>query len=302
MASRTDVRFDSGGALCAAYLYRPDADADGPAERPAIVMAHGFSATRDERLPAYAERFADAGYVVLVFDYRHFGASEGEPRQLLDIGRQHADYRAALAYVRGLDGVDPERVVLWGSSFSGGHVLAVGATDPRVAAVIAQVPYVDSVPTLRKVPLRNLLGITAAGVRDQVGALLGRDAHLIPAVAPPGGFAVMTAPEAEPGFAAIQGPETRWQNGVAARLGLRLPLYRPGRAAARIQAPVLVAVGDEDETTPPEPAAKVAAAAPRGELVRYPVGHFDVYLGEPFERAIADQLEFLGRHVPVAAA
>lgn len=296
MPERSEVSFPSGGLRCAAYLYRPDGAApDGG--RPAIVMAHGFSATRDERLPAYAERFAAAGFVVLVFDYRHFGASEGEPRQLLDIAEQHEDYRAALAYVRGLEGVDRRRIALWGSSFSGGHVVAVAAGDPEVAAVVSQAPYVDSIPTLREVPLRNLLRMSAAGVRDQLGALLGRDAHLIPAVAPPGGFAVMTAPEAEPGFAAIQGEGTRWQNGVAARLALKLPLYRPGRKAGRVQAPLLVCVCDEDQTTPPAAAVRMAAAAPRGELVRYPIGHFDIYVGDAFERTVADQLEFLRRHL-----
>src|SRR5512135_852818 len=111
-------------------------------------MAHGFSATRDDGLPAYAETFCDAGFVVVLFDYRHFGASTGEPRQLLDTGRQHDDYSAVVAWARRLDGVDPDRIVLWGSSFSGGHVLAVAATDPRIAAVISQAPNTDSIASL----------------------------------------------------------------------------------------------------------------------------------------------------------
>ncbi|WP_320670291.1 alpha/beta hydrolase [Patulibacter defluvii] len=293
MPERSEVTFPSGGAQCAAYLYRPDGD--GP--HPAVVMAHGFSATREERLPAYAERFAAAGFVVLAFDYRHFGASEGEPRQLLDIGKQHDDYRAALAYVRGLDGVDRERIALWGSSFSGGHVVAVAAGDPAIAAVVSQAPYADSIPTLREVPLRNLLGLTVAGLRDQAGALLGRDAHRIPAVGAPGTFAVMTAPEAEPGFQAIQGEGTRWQNAVAGRIALTMPLYRPIRRAPKVQAPLLVCICDEDQTTPPGAAAKMAAAAPRGEAIHYPIGHFDIYVGDAFERVVADQLAFLQRHL-----
>jgi cephalosporin-C deacetylase-like acetyl esterase len=75
-----------------------------------------------------------------LFDYRHFGASTGEPRQLLDIARQLDDYRAVIGWARGLDGVDPERIVLWGSSFSGGHALALAAADARIAAVISQAP------------------------------------------------------------------------------------------------------------------------------------------------------------------
>ena len=105
---RSDVSFQSGGTECAAWLYRPEAEAP----RPLVVMAHGFSATRELGLEAYAERFCAAGLGVLLFDYRHFGASGGEPRQLLDISRQHADFRRALAYARDLDWVDPERVGL----------------------------------------------------------------------------------------------------------------------------------------------------------------------------------------------
>src|SRR2546423_9477479 len=116
--ARRDVTFPSGDSTCAAWLYRPDGD--GP--HPIVLLAHGFGALRDARLSAYAERFAAAGLAALVFDFRHFGASGGTPRQLLDVPRQLEDYRAAVAFARGLDGIDPEGVVLWGTSFSGGHV------------------------------------------------------------------------------------------------------------------------------------------------------------------------------------
>jgi uncharacterized protein len=144
---RVDVRIPSDGEELAAYLYRPSGG-DDPV--PCVVMAHGFSATRDDGLPDYAEAFADAGFAVLLFDYRHFGASTGLPRQLLDIGRQQDDYRAAVQWARHAEGIDPDRIALWGSSFSGGHVLTVAAADPRIAAVIAQAPYTDSLPILRQ--------------------------------------------------------------------------------------------------------------------------------------------------------
>src|SRR5882672_11296942 len=126
MSAREDVAFASGGETCAAWLYRPQ---DGGERAPCVVMAHGFSATRGDTLPAYAERFAAAGMAVLLFDYRHFGDSTGEPRQLLDIGRQQADYRAAIAFARTQGGIDAQRIALFGTSFSGGHVVAVAAKD-----------------------------------------------------------------------------------------------------------------------------------------------------------------------------
>ena len=156
--NRTDITFTSDGTECAAWLYRPDAEAP----RPLVVMAHGFTGTRELRLDAYAERFCAAGLGALVFDYRHFGASDGEPRQLLSIPRQHADYHAALAYARALEWVDPNRVAVFGSSFSGGHVLAIAAQDPRVAAVVSQCPYTDSLATLPAIGAAHSARLTAA--------------------------------------------------------------------------------------------------------------------------------------------
>ncbi len=153
---------------------------------PIVVMAHGFSATRDQRLDAYAERFAAAGLGVLLFDYRHFGASGGEPRQLLDIRRQHADYRAAIAYARTLPWVDGDRVALFGSSFSGGHVIALAAADPSIAAVVSQCPFTDSFASLPKLGPANAVRATVAGLRDEVRARTGRAPAYIPPDRPTG--------------------------------------------------------------------------------------------------------------------
>ena len=136
-SSRSDVSFESGAARCAAWLYRPAA----PPPFPCVVMAHGFGGTREVRLDAYAERFAAAGFAALVFDYRHFGASEGEPRQLLDVAKQLGDWRAAIAWARAQPEIDAARVAIWGTSFSGGHVMSLGAEDAQLAAIVAQVPF-----------------------------------------------------------------------------------------------------------------------------------------------------------------
>src|SRR3954466_12943388 len=136
---REDIEFHSGANTCAAWLYRPEADEP----HPIVILAHGFGGVREARLWAYAERFAAAGLAALVFDYRHFGANGGQPRQLLDIGLQLGVWRAAIALARGLDGIDPDRVALWGSSFSGGHVAVLAAEDTRVAAAISQAPFLD---------------------------------------------------------------------------------------------------------------------------------------------------------------
>lgn len=285
---RAEVRIPSHGEQLAAYLYRPERE--GPA--PCVVMAHGFSGTRDDGLPGYAEAFRDAGFAVVLFDYRHFGASTGEPRQLLDIARQQDDYRAVVDWARRTEGIDPDRIALWGTSFSGGHVIAVAATDPRIAAVIAQAPYTDSVPVIRRMPPRNLLRAASAAVRDLAGAARGRAPVLIPAAGPPGTFAAMTESDALPGFIAMVPPESLWRNEVAARLMFSLPLFRPVRVAYRLTMPSLFCVCDADTTTPPGSTMRAAGKAPRGHLRRYPYGHFAIYADPQVK---ADQVDFLRR-------
>ena len=286
---RVEVRIPSHGEQLAAYLYTPDS-AGGSV--PCVVMAHGFSATRDDGLPAYAEVFRDAGFAVVLFDYRHFGASTGQPRQLLDIGSQQDDYRAVVDWARHADGIDPDRIALWGSSFSGGHVLAVAATDPRIAGVISQAPFTDSLPAIRQIPFGNLVRATSAALRDRWGTILGRAPTLIPAVGSPGTFAVMTTPDSATGFRDLVGSESLWRNEIAARLVLSLPFYRPVRFAARLRMPVLFCVCDDDAVTPPSSTIAAAHKAPLGQLRRYPYGHFDIYR-DPVVKA--DQVAFLTR-------
>jgi fermentation-respiration switch protein FrsA (DUF1100 family) len=288
---REDVRFRSGDDECAAWLYRPDAVEGDVA---CVVMAHGFGGVKEARLDAYAERFADAGYAALVFDYRYFGGSGGEPRLLIDIGRQRDDWRAAIAYAREIDGVHPGRIVGWGTSFSGGHVLEIAAAGERFAALIAQGPFMSGPAVLRSAGIghNNRLGL--AGMRDVVASFRG-GGHFISIVGPPGTTAAMTSPDAEPGYRALFPPGYQWENKFLPRGTMSLPLQRPYTKAKRVSAPLLVQVMTDDVVTPPEPARRAAQDAPRGELIEYPGGHFDIYVGEPFERAVTDQIAFLER-------
>lgn len=264
-------------------------------------MAHGFSSTREERLHAYGERFADAGYAALIFDYRHFGDSGGQPRQLLHIGRQLEDYRAAVEFARSREEVDSDQIVLWGTSFSGGHVLKLAAEDHTIAAVIAQTPFTDGASAIKAADIKTFLKGSAYGVADVVGSWAGREPVLVPAVGPPGSFAAMTEPGAEQAQKDLVGPDSRWRNEVAARVALTIGTYRPAAKAHRIACPLLVCVATGDLTTPHEPALRVAQRAPRGELREYACGHFDIYDGEWFDRMVGDEVEFLDRHLKAGA-
>ncbi|BBY55695.1 alpha/beta fold hydrolase [Mycobacterium koreense] len=288
---REDVQFPSGAELISAWLYRPAADRGGPT--PLLVMAHGLGAVRTMRLDAYAERFAAAGYACLVFDYRHFGDSEGEPRQLLDVGKQLADWAAAVGYARTLAGIDPQRIGLWGTSFAGGHVIATAATVPGIAAVVAQCPFTDGVASTRVANPLTAARVTALAVRDTLGALRGKPPVLVPTAGRPGEVALMNAPDAYDGYLGLVPDGAALRNEVAARLALRLPLYRPGRLARKVGCPILFCVCTHDSVAPAGPTRRYAAQAPRGEIALYPQGHFDIYVGEAFERVVADQIAFL---------
>lgn len=298
---RHDVTFDSDGTTCAAWLYRPD----GVENPPIVVMAHGFAAFRELRLDAYAERFAQAGYAALVFDYRHWGASEGQPRRILDIAKQQADWRAAVAYARSVDNVDATRVVGWGSSFGGGHVLTLAARDQGFAAAIVQVPHVSGPASAFSQSPHLVARLVAAGLRDQLGAWLGRAPHRVTSIGRPGEFAMMTSPGAYELVEEMAGGEAaehkraqlEAENDVAARIALRVPLYSPGRRAAKIAVPTLVQLATKDDVTPYAKARKIVARIPKGEVRSYDISHFEPYLDPHFEQIVTDQIAFLDRHV-----
>jgi len=302
VAARRELYFASGTDRCHAWLYLPEAADGGPP--PVIVMAHGLGAIKALRLSAFAERFQAAGYACLVFDYRHFGDSEGEPRELLSISRQRQDWKAAVAHARTLPEVDPDRVVLWGTSFGGGHAIATAAADPSVAAAIAQCPFTDGLASARQIsPLGSVrLGVAAA--KDVLASALGRPAVRVKVAARPGEVGLMDAPDVMAGVVGLLEAsgltEAEYRNDVPARVALEIPRDAPGRQASQVRCPILFCVCDTDTVAPAKATLRHAAQAPRGEIHRYPVGHFDIYIGEDFERVVADQLVFLTTHVPVA--
>lgn len=296
MTTREDVEFRSDGDICRAWLYRPDS-ADAPP--PVIVMAHGLGAVKQMRLDAYAQRFADAGYAALVFDYRHFGDSDGQPRQLLDIGRQRADWNAAIDFAKTLPSVDGDRVVLWGTSFGGGHVIATAAGRDDIAAAVAQCPFTNGAASTLTIGPTTLPRLLARIGADLLAKARRRDPVMIATSADPGTPALMNAPGAKDGYLRLLPPDAPFRNEVAARVGMAIPLSFPGRAARKVAAPLLLCVCLDDEVAPPGPTLRYAAKAPRAEVKTYPFGHFDIYVGDEFERAVTDQLEFLRRHVPL---
>jgi pimeloyl-ACP methyl ester carboxylesterase len=304
LPERRELRFTSGTDRCHAWLYMPPpAEAGTP---PVLVMAHGLGAVKELRLGAFAERFQAAGYACLVFDYRYFGDSDGEPRELLSIRRQREDWRAAVAFARSLPHIDHDRVVLWGTSFGGGHAIATAADDHAVVAAIAQCPFTDGLASARKISPRGTARLAAAAAKDHFARLLGRPPVRVKVAARPGEVGLMDAQDVLDGVLGLLNAsgltEEEYRNDVPARVALEIPLDAPGRRAREVRCPILFCVCDADTVAPANATLRHAGKAPHGEIRRYPAGHFDIYIGEHFERVVADQLAFLGAHVPTATA
>jgi pimeloyl-ACP methyl ester carboxylesterase len=299
------LTFVSGGVTCEAWHFAAEDDALATeAGRPAVVMAHGMAGTKDSGLAPFASAFAAAGIDVLAFDYRGFGASGGQPRQVVSVRAQVEDYLAALDDAAALPDVDAARLALWGVSMAGGHVLEAAAIRSDVAAVVALTPLVDG-PSAGRHALRHhrpsqLVRSTGTGLRSRLSAVVGAEPVMIPVVARPGERGAFTLPGALEDYLAIAGPT--WRNEVDASVVLELGRARAGKSARQVRCPVLVQIADLDRSAPPQAAAKVAFAA-RAEVRHYPCDHFDVWPGKAWHQpAVAHAVHFLRRKLAGADA
>jgi pimeloyl-ACP methyl ester carboxylesterase len=303
--TRTDISFDSSGVRCSAWHFPGEGDAfAGPAGRPVVVMGHGFGGTKDSGLEPFAERISAAGVDVLAFDYRGFGASEGTPRQTVSVAAQIGDFEAAIAAAKHLPGVDPHRIVLWGSSMSGGHVVRVAADHTDVAGVIAMTPLTSGVAVSRAAvehrDVGSALKWTLIGVKSRVDVARGRRPTLMPLVAHPGEPGALALDGAYESYTAMAGPT--WRNEVDSAVGLQIASIRTADAAKRLRCAFLVQVADFDRYVPAESVVKTAVLG-RAEVHHYPCDHFDVWPGHDwFEKAAADQVAFLTRALSTSSS
>jgi dienelactone hydrolase len=282
------VTFPSGDAHCVAWLYRPPASVESTGA--CVVMGHGFSLTRHDGLEPYAERFAAAGASVVAFDHRHLGDSPGEPRQRFRKREQLEDWRAAVTYARGVAGVAPQRIVLWGFSFGGGHAVQTAAADRQVAATLALCPLVDGLARVLATPPLTAAWLVPRALADA----LGRHT-LVPVTGRPGARAAMTLPGEADGFAAAVPPGSPWRNEISPAIFLTVALHRPLARAGSVRAPLWVGLGERDVSVSARAIEQLAERAPDAELHRYPYEHFGAFAGDGPERVATDQIDFLRR-------
>jgi dienelactone hydrolase len=290
--------FSSHGQKCAGRLWRPPA---GQAPHPVVILAAGLGGTQSMRLPVIAERFQQAGFAAVTFDYRYFGDSAGRPRQLLDIAAQRQDWNAAIDAVKAHPELDANRVALWGTSFAGGHVLTIAAQRRDIAAVIAQGPFTDGLASARTVGVISTAKVGVRALSDVASRIVGGPPVYVESFGRRRSAALMTAPDAIPGVQRLvaEAPhpaDTR----IAARVALHIGLDAPGRRLRHITAPALIQVCRGDSVAPDTATLRHIANAqnPRITASEVPFGHFDIYFGEAFDHVAAAQIHFL-RSLPL---
>lgn len=260
---------------------------------PLIVMFNGYATEWQFGTAAFIRAFTDAGYATLNIDYRGFGGSEGEPRQLLDIPAQLEDCAAAIAHGVLQEWVDQRKIIIWGSSLGGGHAISMAAECPRVAGVIAQVPHCCSRAAFKTVSASSVAKGMSQAMLDVAGSKLGRPVRRIPVLAESGSYGVMNHPGWYQHYMALAAGSPTWENSIPARSLLRGSDYRPILAAANIRCPALLVAGREDAGVPVSSVEETAALIKQAELYLYDGDHFEVYGGELQPAIIARQLQFI---------
>ncbi len=279
-ATRVDVEFMSKGLRCAGYKYLPDGQRAGD-RHPVIVMAHGFSAVKEMYFTHYAEEFRKAGFVVVLFDYRYQGASQGEPRGQIVPWEQIEDYRNAITFASMEPEADPERIGVFGSSYSGAHVICVGALDRRVKCVAGQVPLIDGWANAQAINTRvNLAGFLKYLQADRVERYKTGKVNYLPVVAADNNAVLNTSDSYQWFTETAKKMAPRWENRVTVESLERFIEYTPGVFLPRVSpTPFLMLVSETDILTPTDLAISAFETARQPKkLVILPGGHFDAYV------------------------
>ena len=296
MVERRDVEFQVEGAdHLRGWLFLPEAS--GP--HPAISMAHGYAGVKEHGLERFARAFAEGGFVVLLHDHRTFGASDGTPRQDINPWGQIADWRRAISFLEALPEVDATRLGIWGTSYAGGHVLVLGATDRRIRAVVSQVPTISGYEQgLRRVPPDAIAPLERLFDEDERGQFRGEPPRRQKVVGQDLSVPASYRSADALSFYLQPLPPGAWTNEVTVRSGRLARMYEPGAWVARVSpTPLLMIVAVADHITLSDLGLRAFGQAlePK-KLVTVAGGHFDAYLSG-FPTASGAALSWFREHL-----
>lgn len=282
-----EFTFESQGTTCAATLYCPSGN--GPF--PAILMSHGWGGIQDALTTPFYPKFLAAGYAVMTFDYRGWGKSEGEPRQVIDPLDREQDIEAALAHLGSMPDIDSRKIVLWGTSFGGGHAVCVAARTPSLLGLIAQVPMLNGIAAVTATPPSRLIRF---GIYAGIDLLRRKNPLYIPVVSPPGEFSSMDRDDAHKAMQhALKVTGLSYDNRVAARSLLTMGPYAPHKVLKELKIRTLI-VGATNDTVAPFNEQEIRGVNnPHIRIETLQANHFDPYLEPAFTTNIGYQIDFL---------
>ncbi|MDP9142106.1 MAG: alpha/beta fold hydrolase [Pseudomonadota bacterium] len=286
--------FRSNGVHCAATLHLPE----GAGPFPAILMVHGWGGVQDALTVPFYAPFNQAGFAVMTFDYPGWGKSEGTPRNVINPWHRERDVENALEHLRAQPQIDASRIVLWGTSFGGGHVVKVAARHPELLAAIAQVPMLDGMAAVKAVPLMRLVRFGLSALYD---LFRGKNPLFLPVVGQLGEWSSMdrdgAAEAMQKGMQALVergGPEAGYyDNRIAARSLLTMGLYRPFKSLKDVSIPLLIVGATRDSVAPFVEGTIRALANPRIKVETLDANHFDPYFEPALTHNLGYQLAFL---------
>ena len=296
---RRNIEFNADGVTLRGWFYTPDGK---PGPFPVVVMAHGFTATKEMTLDRYAEVFAKGGLAVLVYDNRCLGDSDGTPRHDIDPVMQRRDYRCAITFAQSQPEVDAKRVGIWGTSYTGGAVLGVAAYDKRVKAVVSQVPFVHGWKNIQQfLRLSDMQGFLDMIDADRARRMQGEPSQYLKVTS--------DDPNDTPAFPGMRThnyfqtyvksvPGIKWENKVTVKSLEHLLEYDVmGCMSLIAPAPLLMIVSDKDSATPTDLALEAfqLAREPK-ELMVIRADHYASYL-EDFDRTSAAARDFFVKHL-----
>lgn len=294
---RQDITFSSGSEACSGWFYLPDVLDDG-ATLPVIIMAHGLSGVKEQGLDEVAKRFARGGFAVTVFDFRHFGASEGDPRGQLFPHDMVEDFRNAITWSCQQPNVDPERIGLWGTSYSGGLATHAATIDRRVKAIVAQVPSIMNAEARRAKDPDRWDAVGKMLIADRMSRYETGAVRTIPVVAPEGEPCLLPGQESLDFFNA-GGAAPNWRNEITLESLEKMREFDPVSLIHMLAPTALLIIAAETDSLIPLDALRAAferAQEPK-RMVVLPIGHFGVYQEPGLTTSIDEALNWYGAHL-----
>eukprot|EP01112_Ceratiomyxa_fruticulosa_P023985 TRINITY_DN946_c0_g1_i3.p1 TRINITY_DN946_c0_g1~~TRINITY_DN946_c0_g1_i3.p1 ORF type:complete len:351 (-),score=55.59 TRINITY_DN946_c0_g1_i3:720-1772(-) len=302
--TRETIHFESKGLQIEAFVYFPVSEDER--KYPLVIMAPDIGLQKDVVLEKFASVFVSHEMAVLTFDYRYFGGSEGLPRHTISVSRQIEDFHAAIRFVTQnttapfLKQIDIDKIALWGTGFSAGHVLSVAsdlsrAENKNISAIVIQNPYVDGISTILSSPISISARLILLGVKDLLLSFFGNN-HYIP-LASSSQLSVLGFSIESELYSALIPPTSNWVNKVPARGALEFLLYRPILKADSVKYPTLVVYSESDTISKSYDVEKVISILPQVTSLKKKGGHINNYVGSDQEHVALEEVSFLEKHL-----